>query len=210
MARLVKKYTNYGTLEAEYFVVPDENGKEVIEGEYKEYIDDSETISKIINYSNGKKNGEEIEYHDYDKGIIYSIKYFVDGKKEGTHVKYIDNKVFEICNYKNDELHGEFKEYYMNSDILYQDCFYYNGEYHGIFKEYHRNGTIKYIKDGYDNGRLTGFEKEYDENSKLKIVTCYINSYKTFEFEISDPTKGLEIDDELMSALDRYYDKIKN
>ena len=44
MARLIKIYTNYGTLEAEYFVVPNSNGEDIIEGEYKEFDDDGEII----------------------------------------------------------------------------------------------------------------------------------------------------------------------
>ncbi len=204
MARLVKKYTDYGTLEAEYFVVPDKNGKDIIEGEYKTFFDDGK-ISKTINYSNGKKNGQLIEY--YGNGNIFSISYFVDGKQEGNHIVYIDGRVYKNCNYKNNELHGEFLEYHMESDALYEHCFYNNGEYHGIYKEYHRNGTIKQIIDSYDNGVLSGIEKEYDEDGKLKIVTCYLDNIKTFEFEVSDP--NIEVDDELLNALNVFYNKIK-
>jgi antitoxin component YwqK of YwqJK toxin-antitoxin module len=179
MARLIKKYTNYGTLEAEYFVVPNSNGEDIIEGEYKEYTSDGK-LWKVYNYSDDKKNGLCTLY-DFTSHTgtgcdsSYETGEYVNDKKHGTFKTYtiwdpcVDDEAStslqKICNYNNGVLDGYYKEYinYYNDDDyqLKISCNYINGVLDGEY--------IEYYDSDYDYG--------YD--NQLKISCKYVNGEKT-------------------------------
>ncbi len=234
MAKLVKKYTNWGTLQAEYFAIIDKKGKETIEGQYKEFLD-SGCVVMTVNYVNGKKNGECIRYftsNGITNGDISSLCYYVNDKLEGKYIDYYsNNEIHIVCYYVNNKKHGEYKEYHKsrnfvkNSDSeidesqnIYKIMNYNNGELHGEYKEYYEQNENKkqYLRNyinSYVNGKITGIEKEYRKDGKLKEITCYINSIRRFRLaidEINDIDDNIYIDDELDKQLDIFYNKIKS
>ncbi len=218
MAKFVRKYTNYGTVEAEYNVVPDENGNDIIEGEYKKLFDDG-TVSEIFYYINGKKNGQSISYFGNEDNIA-SMCYYIDDKLEGEYISYDEyNNIRKSCYYLNNQLHGEYKEYYAWSpyQTLYIHCFYKNGKLDGKHIEYHSpmgpnkniTGNIKRIKGDYNNNILTGYIKEYNTDNKLISIQYYNNNSLLYEFEIMDKRYNFGIDNNLENVLDEYFNTFK-
>jgi antitoxin component YwqK of YwqJK toxin-antitoxin module len=225
MAKLVKKYTNWGTLKAEYFAIIDKKGKEIIEGQYKEFLD-SGCVVMTVNYVNGKKNGVCTRYFTTDgktNGTLSSLCYYVNDKLEGKYIDYYSNNIIHIeCYYVNNKKHGEYKEYYKSFHINeqgenvqneYKITTYNNDQLHGVYKEYYEPTVDKeiYLKnyiDSYINGKITGLYKEYRKDGKLKEVTCYINSIRRFRFEIDEMNNNINIDEDLDKQIDIYYNKI--
>jgi antitoxin component YwqK of YwqJK toxin-antitoxin module len=218
MSRLVRKYTNYGTIEAEYYV-NDENGKEIIEGVYKLLLDNG-SVRGIINYVNGKKNGQCIKYFVSNgklTGNLSSICYYVDDKLEGEFIDYDQyNNIHKICYYLNNELHGEYKEYHSSShnQLLYIHCYYKNGELDGKYIKYHNpndnnNGHIKEIKDSYNEGKLTGSIKYYNTDGKLLLIQYYYNNGLICQFEINDNRYKFGIDNSIEESSLEFFNKFK-
>lgn len=221
MSRLVKKKTNYGTIEAEYYVnIID--GKEVIEGEYK-HLTDKGLVRGITNYVNGKKHGPCIRFFVSDgelNGNISRIKYYENDKLEGEYISYNElNQINKHCYYLNGELHGEYKEthgtHWTKYNHLYIHCFYKHGKLDGKKIEYHNpnsptsqnNGCIKEISDSYIDGNLFGSQKRYNNEGKLISIQYYNKSCLLFQFEIHDKRYKFGTDDETEKILALLYDK---
>ncbi len=100
----------------------------------------------------------------YMSGKLQSEVFILNGKKEGEFKFYYENvyesinfigQLCKICNYTDNKLNGEYKEYYMNGQ-LYKICNYINDKINGEYKEYYINGQLRCIFY-YDNGRKISF-----------------------------------------------------
>jgi antitoxin component YwqK of YwqJK toxin-antitoxin module len=232
----VAKYKEFYTFEnnvsdilkVEYSII---NGK--IEGEYKEY-DIEGKLLKLYNYVNGKKHGkyESYEYFfDYeDNTTIYEIGEYVNDLPHGTFNTYILNvfkrsnygnddddeyegkqfiELKKICNYKNGQLDGEYKEYIKyfndNDNELKISCNYVNGQLDGEYKEYYYyheyheyyeeyTAPVQLIKNScmYVNGEKTEY-KEYHYDGSLvasnEIKQLYVSGKLKCEFFIANYKK---------------------
>lgn len=88
-----------------------------LDGEFKIYQDNG-LISRIVNYSNGKLQGEYIDYDDKGNMII-KCNYLSNGLLDGIYLRYYPNGQIEIkCNYLNGELKGRYIECDMFGNIV--------------------------------------------------------------------------------------------
>ena len=91
--------------------------------------------------------------------LVLPLEDKVDGKwlsgveGEGEHIEcYNNGQKFKHCNYKNGELHGEYRRWEKNGQIR-EHCFYKNGVLHGERKWWWCDGDIigHYV---YENGTI--------------------------------------------------------
>lgn len=145
-------------------------------------------------YLDQKKDSTWVNYNE--EGLVLGVESFKKDKLNGKKViYYLEGQVeteklnpLSVANYKNDTLHGDYREYF-STGKLKQIGKYENGKIVGEWKEYYPNGSVfkvskfkvdrlhgwatSYTKDGeeigkilYQNGeKLTG--KELDSFLKL-------------------------------------------
>jgi antitoxin component YwqK of YwqJK toxin-antitoxin module len=115
--------------------------------------------------TNGKVEGEYIEYHYMRPDKIFKQCKFVNGLIHGKYYEYhTNNKIYTMCNYINGKIEGPFRQYY-SSGKQYRTCNYINNNIHGEFKEYYNsnennNGNLKIICN-YNNGKKEGTYVRY-------------------------------------------------
>lgn len=101
---------------------------------------DGDTIS-TIGYKEGKLHGTSRILHS--NGGVKSVRYFVDGWKEGEHTGWYENGKPEfLYHYKNDMFEGNQKEW-MESGQLYSDLNFENGQQSGRQRVWYVGGKIK-------------------------------------------------------------------
>lgn len=118
-------------------------------------------------YKNGLKNGTEKTYGE--KGQLIDKAEWKDGKQNGFDIEYFDNgKIRRIRNFVNDEVHGEYKQFYENGNLMfdgyrngiceleYGTCYTDNGTAVPLSKEYLKKACYNHlcldaIKNAYDN-----------------------------------------------------------
>lgn len=119
-----------------------QTGKLLLERHFKDGVLDGLARS----YAKDKSRSGRIE-----DGLREEIG-FVDGLKQGPALKFEQNQCIEK-NYKNNELHGEFRRYYRS--VFTKKC-----------------GTLTYKKN-YKNGKLHGKQYFFDDDEKLEQITRY-------------------------------------
>jgi antitoxin component YwqK of YwqJK toxin-antitoxin module len=141
---------------------------ELKQGEWKSFYKTGE-IAEIANYKNDtlnglhviyEKNGKLKLYEKYNMGVkVDTFKMFVNGelnlikkrdsigKLQGEFRVYVDGKISQEGNYKNNKFHGEFKSYDLNTGKLSEIYEYENGVKSGkwIYLD-SRGDTIKVIE----------------------------------------------------------------
>ena len=149
--------------------------------------------------ASGCSNVETIENRN-DDGVLlekYTRKKS-DSSKHGRFMSfYLDGKLHEERNFKNDILDGESKIYNENGKVDYIEH-HKNGQFEGTYQKYYESGQLsnegEYVnnemsgiwKRWYENGQLreevnfaanneNGPFKEYHENGKTKTTGEYIN-----------------------------------
>jgi antitoxin component YwqK of YwqJK toxin-antitoxin module len=114
----------------------------------------------------------------YDNGILkeeYSLN--SDGKKEGHYKFYYPNGGIKKKGvYINQQLDGEYIEYFNNSNTYFIENFN-NGVQEGEYKKYFNNGQLK-IKSNYENNQLNGDYISYHQNGNVNIIAKYKNNKK--------------------------------
>lgn len=160
-------------------------------------------LTKVINYKDGEKHGEEIQYQGYGDSVSRLIvQNWKNGEEHGIEKIYDHNspyrlkQVFNTVNgqnwlveeyYSNGNLKWKIKDtlsggkelkyllgYYENGKIR-QTGFYHNrDEKHGRWTEYYENGDIKEIEN-YDKGILNGKYQCFHENGQLWTEKIYNN-----------------------------------
>lgn len=121
----------------------------------------------------GKYVGESIKdsvwlYYD-DMGVMMSKEVYVKGKKDGKALVYFPNgKIAEEKNFKMDQQHGPFKQFYDGTKIKSEGNFV-NGKQEGKGAFYYPNGVSAasgYYKNGLRNGPWIYKDKEGKITSK--------------------------------------------
>jgi antitoxin component YwqK of YwqJK toxin-antitoxin module len=111
-------------------------------------------------------------YNSNTKNLKSSVMMIKD-KKEGQYLEYYDiTGVIKImCDYVNDQIHGEYYEYHKDGSI-YITGYYINGLKNGEFKTYVRG--LKYLTN-YVDGKKEGpcIEYYYSDNGILDEHTIY-------------------------------------
>lgn len=153
------------------------------------FIDDSDMISSITPYANGKIDGEHIKYHD--NGQVAEKTPYVKGYREGNAQFYNkEGKLLHEGTYKNDyPYEGTFNGFYATEVITYsagkrvaEKSFYSNGAIqkdHIIGKE-----NVMYDSLGQEIARLT-YRDGYPYEGKL------IEMYNDLISSISIYKKGM-------------------
>ena len=94
---------------------------------------------------------------------------YVNGRKEGTWIKYFANGETQLKgNYNNNRPEGAFTRYYPNGQIAEQGDFRANG-YKGMLLRYHENGQLAYKANFNNQGQESGKVCYYHPNGKLAL-----------------------------------------
>lgn len=131
-------------------------------------------------YRDNLKIGEWTQY--YINGNIQAKVNYIDDELNGDYKEYYENKKLKIeGKYKNNLPEGEWK-YYSDEDNLLSIIRYKNGMLNGIKEDYYLNGILSRemeFKDNLPNGKY----KSYWENGSLQETGIIINSeYKEVKF----------------------------
>jgi antitoxin component YwqK of YwqJK toxin-antitoxin module len=140
------------------------------------------------------ENGYSGLYKIYDKDILKSEFFQINGCKEGiekiyennglkiiSENNYVNNKITEIKKYKNIKLiecikytneYRFFEKYYENGELNEIYKMNYTDKIDGEYIKYFSNKKIN-IKNNYINGLKDGLYTEYWENGKIKIECNY-------------------------------------
>ncbi|MCK4947895.1 MAG: toxin-antitoxin system YwqK family antitoxin [Candidatus Aureabacteria bacterium] len=135
------------------------------------------TRAKIIgfaNYKNGVKEGLEILYRDYEKGLKFKESHYRDAKLHGTMTKWMSGGQKNIeQNYRDGFKHGKSTGWYRNGQIR-STSNYIDGKQVGPSVRYYENG--KKAKEGgkrwYPSGTLMLYRK-FGENHVLEKAESY-------------------------------------
>jgi uncharacterized protein len=148
------------------------------------FYSDSGTITLIINYQNGKKNGFRTTYlknerieeyfkndikdsttcHFYKNGALKSKVKFKNGREEGQGIEYSpDGNIITLIDYK--------KGYIINTENINRKR---EGLKHGLWKTFYNNEKIK-TEENYYYGKKDGYFKEFDKDGNLISIQKYEN-----------------------------------
>ena len=90
----------------------------------------------------GLREGICKTYHE--RGVLSTRSIYRGGKKHGASIKYyVDGKIENCYNYKDDIEHGPFALFYSDGTKRTEGSFF-EGEYDGEWRQYNLNGKIKY------------------------------------------------------------------
>ncbi len=125
--------------------------------------------------SNGERHGKWVYTgKDFPKKNIPKTQkveegYYVNGRKEGTWIKYFaDGGVQLKGTYNNNRPEGTYTRYYNNGKIAEQGEFRANG-YKGLLVRYHENGQLAYRANFNNQGQESGKVSYYHPNGKLAL-----------------------------------------
>jgi antitoxin component YwqK of YwqJK toxin-antitoxin module len=163
---MVRYYEN-GGLQARLLFEPDgtssyallyyKNGKIAAEGMYVNQVKDS-----VWTY-----------YSEFD-GSVRIREPYLEGKLEGVVRSYYPNgTVSEELEWKQNEKHGEWNQFYENGAPRLTGHFE-EGKLEGPYEIYYADGTLK-IKGTYVNDRSDGTWTFYDESGKEIYALDYVN-----------------------------------
>lgn len=163
----LKRYYNGGVLKADMNFCPDgiqsyaklyyENRILAAEGKYIRQVKDS-----IWNY-----------YSFYNKRLTIKENY-LDGKKNGTSIKYYDDgSVAEFMYWEKDIMHGPWEQFYENGQLRLK-CTNVEGVRDGEFSSFNWDGT-KSICGNYIMGIMDGLWKYYSKDNIVDIEVEYVD-----------------------------------
>jgi antitoxin component YwqK of YwqJK toxin-antitoxin module len=151
------------------------------DGLWREYSEGNGKLSKMEEYSHGKRNGASITVH-INGSITSDVTYMNDSLNGiSTHMSNYGNvKLMET--YNNGILDGRRRMFY-DGGQLQEDGMYKNGQRIGLTKWYKGDGTIS-AEHTYSNGILNGPAKEYDEKGRIKMSGQFLNNNETGEWQV--------------------------
>ena len=136
---------------------------------YKDYTPMSTILNEGI-YN--VKGGREGSWKYYENGALESESNNKDGKNEGeTTWFFIDGKVNNKANFKNDEKNGYAVGYYQNGQMEYQG-YYVDGLAVGEWRSYYLDGTVSRIRF-YHKDEIHGLDQNFAVNGKLYSEKIY-------------------------------------
>ena len=113
--------------------------------------------------------GKDYPHKNLPKTQKVEEGYYVDGRKEGTWIKYFtDGSVQLKGTYNNNRPEGPYTRYYPNGKIAEQGEFNANG-YKGLLLRYHDNGQLAYRANFNNQGQESGKVSYYHPNGKLAL-----------------------------------------
>lgn len=134
-----------------------------------------------------------------DKGLLIEEGYLVQGKPNGSWLKYDVDRITELSSYVDGILHGvqiqfskreqvDEKSFYVNGlkngrsarfefGRLIEEVTYKNGKMEGVLYEYHRTGNVK-KEVHYKNGLQHGLFRYYDPDGNLTLEYEYRDGEK--------------------------------
>lgn len=119
----------------------------------------------LLEDENGLKQGK---YFKYENGRIKEEGQYKDSKKDGKWTYYVieQNRCLlqKEENYKDGQLHGEYKEFYLYGGIKIE-AQYKEGKLEGNYKSYWEHGQLK-EKGQYKDGKKDGKWNEYPIDEK--------------------------------------------
>ena len=168
-----QEQTKLGSFDETGYTVTSISGSHVKE---LQLIDETGLLVEKGYVSNGLKIGNWTTYWQ-DGKKIKSVKHFVDGKLNGTSMKYNDrNQILEITNYLNDQLHGYHVVYSWARPV--KEITYKLGKVHGEMKVYFdKNGKLQKTIS-FSNGVQDGPFRQYDFEGNLVLDYIYKNGEK--------------------------------
>jgi antitoxin component YwqK of YwqJK toxin-antitoxin module len=184
----MKKYYMGGLLQADmtfdktgiisHVKLFNEQGKLVAEGKYIEKLKDS-----TWNY-----------YSSYD-GRLAMRETFKNGKKDGISLKYyVNGKPSELLEWKDDQEHGKWEQYYENGDLRL-NCTYKEGKRSGNFRSYNPGGIMSVTgeyKNGIMNGKWTFFNEKGEKDYFVEYLDGKMLPNKEYEKRADEFSKKVE------------------
>ena len=124
--------------------------------------------------SSSEKREEIVERYDSgEKKLV--VTYSGSGTYEFVSKKntyYLNGQIKEEENYKNSELHGEYREYYKNGQVSVK-CNYIEGKKNGEFFEFYHDGVV------WEHGVFTS--GDYDGEYITYFIDGNIKSYELYK-----------------------------
>lgn len=164
-------YYEDGSINEEYTEVNDEKN-----GLYTSYRYTDDTSLKpyakaTIPYVNGQKNGiERFIYMDGAKEVVVHSCTYVKGVKEGK-IQQFQNDSLIFCSFLNDELHGDYKIYYKENNLLFNKI-----------PNIDTTQQTLILAGNYNHGDMDGLWKFYNLNEKLSEKGSYKNNQREGEW----------------------------
>jgi TonB family protein len=125
----------------------------------------------IENYKDGKENGTWRTYSEDSKDTLpLSVDNYANGKKEGLHLAYVNGRLSEEWNFKNNLLDGTSKTWDKSGNLTISANFD-NGKREGLWRYFDYGKCIREIN--YHNDKPEGEEKEYDSQARLFRQSWY-------------------------------------
>lgn len=113
--------------------------------------------------------GKDYPHKNLPKTQKVEEGYYVDGRKEGTWIKYFsDGSVQLKGTYHNNRPEGPYTRYYPNGKIAEQGEYKANG-YKGLLLRYYDNGQLAYRANFNNQGQESGKVSYYHPNGKLAL-----------------------------------------
>ena len=113
--------------------------------------------------------GKDYPHKNLPKTQKVEEGYYVDGRKEGTWIKYFSDGGVQLKGtYNNNRPEGPYTRYFPNGKIAEQGEFKANG-YKGLLLRYHDNGQLAYRANFNNQGKESGKVSYYHPNGKLAL-----------------------------------------
>ncbi len=135
----------------------------------------AQTIAQNKRNADGERQGKwvftgkDYPHKNLPKTQKVEEGYYVDGRKEGTWIKYFSNGGVQLKGtYNNNRPEGPYTRYYPNGKIAEQGEFKANG-YKGLLLRYHDNGQLAYRANFNNQGQESGKVSYYHPNGKLAL-----------------------------------------
>ena len=136
---------------------------------------DNGNISKVANYINGIREGEDIDF--YGNGNSRTIRNYKNGMLNGDGYDFDEfGRLTSSVQYVNNARNG--KELKLSNGIVTNENNYVNGQLNGEAKSYYSNGTVRSNGNYSRNFRNGQWTWNY-ENGKKKLIETYQNGIIT-------------------------------
>lgn len=113
--------------------------------------------------------GKDYPHKNLPKTQKVEEGYYVDGRKEGTWIKYFSDGSIQLKGtYNNNRPEGPYTRYYPNGKIAEQGEYKANA-YKGLLLRYHDNGQLAYRANFNNQGQESGKVSYYHPNGKLAL-----------------------------------------
>lgn len=166
--RFVTLCHDNGAKKLSYFEV---NGQK--QGPYEKFNKEGKLVLKRTYYED-LIHGYEYEYYPYTGKVRCKTKYSY-GKRDGKHWMRTSRGYWILkCKFKDDELHGDYQQWYEGTDVLKKWCGYDRGELHGVLREWDKTQTLL-LYSIYNHGVQWGRHMENYACNGKPAMKCFFN-----------------------------------